>query len=67
MRVLPPKGPQKCHICLRMKKDAIAQHIRKREFCKHDDCPFKDEINTAVSQLLAIENCPFKIHPKRRL
>ena len=67
MIVLPPKGPQKCPICLRRKRDAIAHHIERKEFCDHSDCPFKEEIDAAVNQIIAIENCPFKIHPKRKL
>ena len=41
---------QKCPICLRSRKEAIADHLRSHETCDCPDCPFRDAIEAALRE-----------------
>lgn len=67
MKIEEPLGPNKCPICLRKKKDALTKQVQLKEPCPYPQCPFKNEIKTAIDLAILRENCPFTIHPKRKI
>lgn len=60
----PATEAQRCPICLRTRKEAIADHLRNRENCDSPDCPFRAAIQEA---LLEQERKPrFQFGPVRK-
>lgn len=44
-------APDRCPRCLRTKREAIADHLRSGDGCDCPDCPFRNEIQLALTEL----------------
>lgn len=48
MKIGKSSGIQKCTICMRKKKEAIDEQVKKGKRCDATKCPFRDDIQKAI-------------------
>ena len=49
MKIGRSSGIQKCPLCMRKKREAIDEQVKNDKPCEASKCPFRDEINKAIT------------------
>lgn len=49
MKIGRSSGVQKCTICMRKKREAIDEQVKKSKPCDASNCPFRGDIQKAIT------------------